>query len=53
MAAGLADAQWYQPPIDLQRLRALTERNKLDDRGGSLRLASRTSGSRRGDGGCP
>ncbi len=27
VAAGLADAQWYQPPIDPERLRALTERN--------------------------
>ena len=27
VAAGLADAQWYQPPIDPERLRALAERN--------------------------
>lgn len=27
VAAGLADAQWYRPPIDPERLRALTERN--------------------------
>jgi fatty acid desaturase len=26
VAAGLADAQWYRPPIDPARLRALTER---------------------------
>lgn len=27
VAAGLADAQWYQPPIDPERLRTLTQRN--------------------------
>lgn len=27
VAAGLADAQWYQPPIDSERLRELTTRN--------------------------
>ena len=38
-----------------QRLarRAITDRPSLDDRGGSLRLASAALGSRRGDGGCP
>ena len=27
IAAGLADAQWYRPPIDADRLRTLMERN--------------------------
>jgi len=27
VSAGLADAQWYRPPIDPERLRDLTERN--------------------------
>ncbi|HTV12546.1 MAG TPA: fatty acid desaturase [Acidimicrobiales bacterium] len=27
VAAGLADAEWYRPPVDPERLRALTERN--------------------------